>query len=423
MRDLALLLIILTLVGLTLWRPWMGAVSVSVVGYLSPHNYGSPALQAFPAYLVVFSAASIGLLRVWWRGEFRPWLPRDWRVWGIALLWLWFVYTSFHSLAGYAAWPRMEEFSKSLLALALTLFLIENRKQLLVLMVAMALCFALVAAKGAYWTLLGGFTDRVYGPPGGHFSDNNLFAVAVVMILPLLHLWLRSIRQVSARVVVIVLMVLCVISVLSSWSRGAMLALVATGVMMLTHSRRTRTTALALLCGVALATSYLPESWFTRMGSIGTYQEDGSAVSRIEVWKTGLDYLRTTPLTGTGFDGWQHVTQGGLDWHSSYVEVLVEHGPLGLTLWFALLLGSLVSLTRLAGRAGNRPQLAWLRDTSQALRAALLAYGIGSLFLGITYWDLFFHMVVLSAVLTRIGAHEPLSGATVSTPESRWSAN
>lgn len=419
MRDLALLLIVLTLVGLTLWRPWLGAVSVSVVGYLSPHNFGSPALQAFPAYLVVFSAASLGLLRVWWRGEFRPWVPRDWRVWGIALLWLWFLYTSFHSLAGYAAWPRMEEFSKSLLALVFTLFLIEKRKQLLVLMVAMALCFALVAAKGAYWTLAGGFTDRVYGPPGGHFSDNNLFAVAVVMMLPILHLWLRNIRQAGARVVVIVLMVLCVISVLSSWSRGAMLALAATGVMMLTHSRRTRVTVLSLLIGVALATAYLPETWFARMGSIGAYQEDGSAVGRIDAWETGLAYLRTTPLTGTGFDGWQHVTQGGLDWHSSYVEVLVEHGPLGFILWITLLMGSLFSLTRLAGRAGSRPEQAWLRDGSRALRTALLAYAIGGLFLGITYWDLFFHLVVLGAVLTRIGGHEPTSGATVSTPESR----
>ena len=62
------------------------------------------------------------------------------------------------------------------------------------LIATIAASFALVTIKGGYWAVMTGFADRVYGPPNSQYYDNNLFAIAVIMNIPLLVLWLRETR-------------------------------------------------------------------------------------------------------------------------------------------------------------------------------------------------------------------------------------
>lgn len=407
MRDFALLLILGGFVWIAWWRPWLGVLGLTVLGYMSPHAYAVGFMKTFPVYLILFAALLAGFARGWWRGEMAPQRPPgDWRLWGLLAFWGWFVFTTYHSLAAFAAWPRLLEVSKSLLPLLFTLWLIDRREKLLYLLVAIALSFVLVGFKGAYWALMHGFSDRVYGPPGSHFFDNNLFAVAVIMCLPLLMLWLRETRRRAMRMAIMAMMGLCLLSALSSWSRGAMLTLLATLAMLIWDTRRKHVAVPLLLAGMALAALFLPEQWFSRMETTAAYQGERSAESRLEVWQTGFAYFLTRPLTGTGFDGWQHVTQGDLDWHNSYVEILVEQGAPGLVLWGGLLVGTLFSLTRLAKRGDQFPGAAWVGNYSRMLRASLIAYACGGLFLGISYWDLYFHLLVISVVLTELARRE-----------------
>jgi len=407
MRDFALLLILSCFVWIAWWRPWLGVLGLTVFGYMSPHAYAAGFMNSFPVYLTLFLALVAGFARGWWRGEVAPRRPpADWRLGWLLALWAWFAFTTYHSLAGFAAWPRLLEVSKSLLPLLFTLWLIDRRDKLLLLFAVIALSFVLVSFKGAYWTLMTGFTDRIYGPPGGHFYDNNLFAVAVIMCLPMLVLWLRETRQQAMRLAIMAMMGLCLLAALSSWSRGALLTLMATTAMLTWDTKRKHVAIPLLLAGVACATLFLPEQWFARMETTISYQGERSAESRLEVWESGVAYVLTRPLTGTGFEGWQHVTQGDMDWHNSYVEVLVEHGPLGLILWAGLLLGTLFSLTRLALRGDQAPGAEWIGNYSRMLRASLVAYACGSLFLGISYWDLFFHLLVISVVLSDLARRE-----------------
>ena len=43
---------------------------------------------------------------------------------------------------------------------------------------------------------------------------------------------------------------------------------------------------LGLVVVLALAIAFMPDSWTSRMETIGTYQEDTSAQSRLWVWNT-----------------------------------------------------------------------------------------------------------------------------------------
>jgi O-antigen ligase len=137
------------------------------------------------------------------------------------------------------------------------------------------------------------------------------------------------------------------------------------------------------------------------MATIANWQQDESAMSRIRVWQTGIEYLKTEPLTGGGFEGWRVLTffKGGqIDWHSAYIEIATEHGLVGLGLWMVLLAGTVISLMRLVSWA-RRARLEWVADYGTLIQASLAGYGVGATTLGITYWTAPYHLIVASIIL------------------------
>jgi probable O-glycosylation ligase (exosortase A-associated) len=401
MRDLAILLMLLGLAWVAWLRPWLGVLGLAVLSYMHPHGYATGFMRNVPVYMYMFAWVSLSMLYRTWRDKAWARLPwrrlLDWRLYGLLGLWIWFGVTSHYSVAPWEAWDKYRDVLKILPPFLLTLLLIDTRDKLYYLIVVMALSLLLVALKGGYWAVLSGFHDRVYGPPGSPYADNNEFAVAVAMAIPLMVLWLRETRDRGLRIFLLAGIALSYASVVSSWSRGGMLALGAMTLLLVWHSKRKLLAIPLLLVLVAVLFVQLPEQWFGRMESVTTYQADQSAQGRLDAWRVGLDFVAKHPVTGGGFNAWPALTlssAGGRDWHSAYVEMLAEHGYGGLVLWAGLLTATLLSLTWDARR---RP--AWQTDYGAMLQASLMAYLVGSITLGIAYWELPYHLVVLAALL------------------------
>jgi len=404
-RDLAILLILAALLYGALYRPWVGVLGLTVIGCMNPHKYGSELIATLPAYQIMFVAVclSVAWSFIFKRDEIR--LPAfDWRLLLLVLLWAYFLFTTWHAIAAWAAWPRFYELTKTFVPLMLTLLLINSREKLFYLIITIATCFALLVLKGGYWAFMTGFSDRVYGPPGSHFYDNNYFAIAVIMTIPLLVLWLRETPDNRLRYILMVMIFLSAAAALSSWSRGALLSLGITTLFLVWHSRRKYLAIPVVLAGIFMSFQYLPQSWFERMQTIQAYETEESAGSRLETWKTGLDYAVQHPLTGAGFEGWRYVTYGttGIDWHNAYIEILAEHGFVAFAIWLSLLLGSMISLSRLARLARQGPELTWIRNYSVMLQASLIAYAAGAIFLGLSYWDILYHLIIITVLLKQL---------------------
>jgi probable O-glycosylation ligase (exosortase A-associated) len=396
-RDLAILCILIAGIGLAFYRPWLGVLALAVVGYMHPQGYASGFMREFPAYQAMFIGVLLALLvSNQWRAP--PW---DWRILGLLALWGYFLFTTYHAKVEWAAWPRFWEVSKIFLALGLSLLLIDTRRKLYFLIVAIATSFALVTIKGGYWAVTTGFADRVYGPPDSQYYDNNMFAIAVVMNIPLLALWLRETGSKPLRYVLMAAIALSGAAALSSWSRGAMITLGVTTLVLLWHSKRKYLIVPVLIVAIALAYVALPDTWFERMQTIAAYEHDASAQSRLNAWRVGIVHARAFPWTGVGFDGW-HYAVVTMDWHNSYVEVMAEHGFVAFGLWCLLLFGTVVSLALLARVAAKSPDLAWVRTYSHMLSAALIAYATGSMFLGLSYWDILYQILVIAILLSEI---------------------
>ena len=416
MRDMTIVIMLLILSWLAWRKPWTGVVGLALLGAMHPQSYGGDWAVRLPIYKVLFVVTCLAAALEFRRLRQWPTLPFDWRLVVLGLLFVDFALSTWYAILPDTARGRLVEVSMLLLPLLLALILIDTREKLFAAVVATAAGVALVAVKGGWWALITGFSDRVYGPPTSQIGGNNEFAVALAMTIPLLVFWRRQVSDRVLRAVLAGAIGLCYVAALTSWSRGGLLALAAMSTLIVWHSRH-KTLALVLLAaGTALTLGVMPAKWQARMESIGSYQADQSFQGRVDSWKKGLAYVERDPWTGSGFDGWRLLTAvpsgensiSQRDWHSAYVEILAEHGVPGFALWSLLLLGTLIELTRLVAR-GRRTADPWLADCGAMLRAALVAYLVGALTLGIATWELMFQLLTYALVATALVKTLPAS--------------
>ena len=94
------------------------------------------------------------------------------------------------------------------------------------------------------------------------------------------------------------------------------------------------------------------------------------------------------------------------DWHSSYVEILAEHGFIAFGVWASLLFGTMLGLTRLKAMTRGVAGLEWVQNYTTMIRTSLIAYAVGTLFLGLSYWDIFYHLVFISVLVKKFALEE-----------------
>jgi len=238
---------------------------------------------------------------------------------------------------------------------------------------------------------------------------------------------------------IVILIAAIGVGIARSGSRGAFLALIVSGGLMLLLSRgvpaskRIALTAAILLALVVAA----PPGYFRQMNTIVNPTTDynwTSPTGRRAVTKRGFGYMMSYPLFGVGISNFNKaectlserlVEEGpgvGIRCtapHSTWVQVGAELGIPGLIIWFTLLTLPVVRLLRLS----RSLPIGWLRgDLEQrflfacasALPISLIGFMVASTFLTFAWLDLPYLLVIFSGstwlfTRRRLGVQE-LSG-------------
>jgi putative inorganic carbon (HCO3(-)) transporter len=400
MRDIVVLIFLTGCIVAALKKPWWGVLSLAIFSYLNPHAYAWGFVRSLPVYYVLFLVVSVSAFLT---KDKQP-LPRDWRIPVFLMLWFYYIISSWQAYLPDIAWSRFWVITKIYLPFIFTLILINTRQKLYYLIVTIGSSIALVAVKGGIFAILTRFSYRVYGPPSTQFEENNLFALAVLMTVPLLLIWRKETANRWIKLGIYMAIPFIYTASLSSWSRGALLSLVALGFILIWHSRRKYLVVPMMMIGAFFVKDYLPEEWFSRMQTLETYNKDASAMGRIVVWKDGWNHTLDHPFTGTGFDGWIYLTER--DWHSSYVEMFSEHGFIAFGLWLALILGTLITLTLLPRKTRHVEGMEWVANYCYMIRASLLCFMVGGAFLGLAYFDFLYHLIFITVLVKKFALEE-----------------
>ena len=413
MRDYVVLIFLTGCIVAAIKKPWLGVLSLAVFSYLNPHAYAWGFVRTLPAYYVLFLVV---LFRSFTAKDRQP-LPKDWRIPVFILLWVYFAITSTFAYFPDVAWQQFWFVTKIYLPFYFTLVMINTRYKLYCLIVTIAASIGIPAFKGGIFAILHGFSARVYGPPATQFAENNAFAVAMLISIPLLLIWQKETLNPWFKKGILFAIPIIYAASLSSWSRGALITMVVLTLMLIWKSKHKFLVIPLVFIGAFFVKDYLPQEWFGRMNTLETYQEDGSAMGRIGAWKAGWNHTLEHPFLGAGFDGWMEVAQ--IDWHSSYVEMFSEHGFIAFGLWLSLILGTLISLTTLPKKTRQVEGMEWVATYCFMLRASLICYMVGTAFLGLSYWDLLYHLIFI-AVLVKKFALEELATKQQDKIKPRW---
>ncbi|MBI3154374.1 MAG: putative O-glycosylation ligase, exosortase A system-associated [Burkholderiales bacterium] len=401
MRDIALALVVFGLLPFVFKRPFWGILMLAWLGYMNPHRLAWGFMFDMPVVMIVAVVTLVAMLaskeakRVVWGREIVV----------LVIFILWMTLTTTQARLPGPAWLQFDKVIKIQILTFMTLVMLTSRERVHMLIWVIVLSLGFYGVKGGIFTIANGGSYRVQGPEGSFIGGNNEMALALVMTIPLMRYLQLHERDRRIQIGLGIGMLLTALAAVGSHSRGALLALVITGLIFWFKSRRKLVTAL-LVAIPAIATLYImPSEWFDRIQSIGNYEQDASAQGRFMAWRYALGVANSRVL-GVGFEGFK-----GYDAHSIYFEVLGEHGWVGLAIFLTLLgftwlkCGSIIRIAR------RQPQTMWARDLAAMIQVSLVGYMSAGAFLGLAYFDFFYHLmatvVVVHHLLTRSAAAAP----------------
>ena len=402
MRDILIAALVFGALPWALSRPYVGVYLWAWLGYMNPHRLTYGFAASFPwAHMV----AVVTLMSLLFSKEPKK-LPMTREVVILILFLIWMTITTLFAINEARAWMQWEKVMKIQVMTFLTLMVINTRDRLNHLIWVIVLSLGYFGFKGGIFTLTGG-GGRVQGPPGTFIAGNNELALALIVTIPLMWYLRSHAERKWVRHGMLVLMLLTAVSAIGTQSRGALVGLAAMGAMLWLKSRQKFMMLILILLASVAILAVMPESWYERMGTIKTYDEDASALGRINAWGMAIN-VASSRLTGGGFE----VVSGATfrlygpdpldvhDFHSIYFEVLGEHGFIGLGLFLTLFGMAWLKCGGIIRQAKRNQEIRWAGDLAAMLQVSMMGYATAGTFLGMAYFDLPYHIMAIAVILS-----------------------
>ncbi|HUG79358.1 MAG TPA: putative O-glycosylation ligase, exosortase A system-associated [Burkholderiales bacterium] len=398
MRDLALTAFVFGALPFILWRPHIGVLMWTWLSIMNPHRLTWSFAYDMQFAFIVAVVTLISLL-VSREPKKMPWTAET----VVLLLFIaWMMLTTLFAMYPHDAWTHLQKVLKILLMVFVTMVLMQSKERINLLVWVMTLSLAFYGIKGGLFTLRGGGIHNVQGPPGSFITGNNEMALALIMTIPLLRYLQMTASKIWIRHGMTAAMLLTALAAIGSHSRGALVGMLAVGGVFWLKSRGKLFSGALVVIAAMTVLAIMPERWFERMGTIVNYQQDGSALRRINAWMVAINIAVDRPLGG-GFEVFQPRTFAAYapqslryaDAHSIYFEVLGEHGFVGLALFLALGLVAWRSASWIIRRARGDPQNAWAGDLARMVQVSIVGYASAGAFLGLAYFDLYYTLVAV----------------------------
>lgn len=431
MRDLLMLGIVLGALPFAFRHTWIGVLLWTWISVMNPHKLTFGFAYDAPWAAVAAGVTLISLVVT--RDKLNmPWNPAVKVLFAFVI---WMCLTTAFAFYPALSWDQLNKVLKIQLMTVVALAALRERKHIELFIWVNVLSLGFYGFKGGLFTIKNGGAERVWGPPGGFIEGNNELAVALVMAIPLMNYLRLVATRPWVRHGLLLLMLLTAVSALGSQSRGAFLAVSAMCLVLWFRSERKVMTGIFGGLAALAVTAIMSSSWEQRMSTIADYEQDHSAMGRIEAWKMTIN-LASHNILGGGFDIYrpeiyaryapEALQQQGA--HSIYFSVLGEHGYLGLFLFLMIWVMAFRTAGQIRRDAKKREETAWLHPLASMCQVSLIGYLVGGAFLALAYFDLPYNILVILVVSLRWlqekqWEYEPQGAFGAAAPVSQIQAN
>jgi probable O-glycosylation ligase (exosortase A-associated) len=398
MRDLIILAMVVggSLYGLK--APWVGAMVWTAVSLASPHVSIAWNLAGLPAGVISAVCTLLGLLFT--RERQNPMLGAS--MWVLLVFVLWTTITlpfSLHFDASFDLWMRS---IKIWVMLFVTVALIDTRKKLEAFLWVCVVSIGYFGFKGGLFTIATGGGYRVWGP-GGFIGGNNEFAVAMLMTIPMLRYLQMQMTNKWHQHFMTVWILATAAAVLGSQSRGALLGIGAMTLFLWAKGKGKFKALVLIVAAAFMLLPFMPDTWWDRMGTMGTYKEDESAMGRFDAWGMAWELAKDKFPFGGGFMVWTRdffaiyapMAQQNRAAHSIYFQILGEHGWAGLMLFISIGLTAWFRAGQLIRKLKDQPENQWAADLARMCQVSLVGFAAGGAFLSLAYFDMPYNVVAM----------------------------
>jgi putative inorganic carbon (HCO3(-)) transporter len=425
-RDTFLTVIVAALIPVALFEPFVGAALWTWISVMNPHRLTWGFAYDFPFAMVIAIVTILSLALAPDKVRF-PSTPAT-RTLIVFLLWMSVTLMfAIHFDESIEMWLRV---TKTIVMTLVVVSVVRTEKQLRIFLWVFVMSVAFFGIKGGIFAILTAGEMRVYGPPNSHIEDNNAISVALVMMIPLMWFMYQQHRGKLVRYGLLAGMALSTISVLASYSRGAFVAGCAMIVFLALKARKRTLLVLMLIIVLPVMLTAMPEKWWDRMGTIGTYEDDQSVQGRFNAWQMAWNLATDRPVVGGGFavyepDVFAKYAPNPMDIHSAhsiYFQMLGEHGFVGLALFLLLAWRMWRTGSRVIA-ASTTPETLWHGNLARALQVSMVGFLVGGLTVNIGYWDVYYFELVALVALEMLGLEDAKASSGAVSPASVQAAS
>ncbi len=341
---------------------------------------------------------------------------------------IWVTLTTFWAAVPDAAWGKWSWAFKTIAFSAFIPFVFRSRVQIEAAVLVLVLSISAHAMAFGGKTLLGG---GGYGLRLGliiinmNLGESSSLAVDCVAILPLIGWLARHSVIVPAwrarRLVALGLGGVVVFAALGTYARAGLVALAVYAAFAWWSSKRKLLLPIVFAVAAVGLVSFMGANWSARMATILDPAHESSASTRLAVWSWTWNYVLQHPLGG-GFEVWQigvadlvidgvEVSERSRAFHSSYFEVLGEQGFVGIALFGGMMLTFVFNALRIARRARQIAELAWMSDLAKAMIVSAASYFAGAAFIGVAFQPFHYYLFAFTVALVNHYARATQSAA------------
>ena len=397
MRDIVITLIVFASLPYTFKKPYIGALMWIWISVMNPHRLSWGFAYDFPFAAIIAGTTMLALLVA--PGPKRP--PSSPAVPVLVVFTIWMCISTIFAINPGESFVMLQRVFKIMLMNLVVMMLIRNKEQLHLMLWTLAGSLAYYGVKGGVFTIATGGSFRVWGPEGSFIYGNNEVALAFVVIIPILYyLHLISVRK-WLKYGLLAAIGLCALASLGSYSRGALLALVGMCGFLWLKSPKKAALGIGMALMLPVLILFMPAQWTERMDTIDNYQEDGSAMGRINAWQMATNLALDRPLVGGGFEiydahvfaRYAPVPNDVHAAHSIYFQCLGEHGFVGLALYLALIIICWRRAGWIIRQTAKRADLKWASQLAAMIQVSMIGFGVGGAFLSLLYFDVPYYLM------------------------------